>query len=149
MIILSYHILNTLLEIKRFRHLIASIEQILHLRRLKIRLIDDPRFKNAQESELQETGVTEPTFTEVILSPTKVSSGSKSDGKGVNEISRSANKESCHRMENEETVMNDSCSGVGDNDHVCKQKSHQRGKRWTDSNIDCESPYYRTKRIML
>ena len=133
-IILSYHILNTLLEIKCFRHLLTSIEQILHLRRLKIRLIDDPRFKNIQESELQEAGVSVPTFTEVILSPTKGSSGSKSDGKDVNEISRSADEESYHRMESEETVMNDSCSGVGDNDHVCKQKTHQKGKRWTDSN---------------
>ena len=133
-IILSYHILNTLLEIKRFRYLVASIEQILHLRRLKIRLIDDPRFKNVQESELQDTGVTEPTFTEVVLSPTKDSSGSKCDAKGTNEISRSADEENCHGMESEETVMNDSCSGVGDNDHVCKQKTHQKGKRWTDSN---------------
>ena len=107
---------------------------ILHQRRLKIRLIDDPRFENVQESELQEAGITEPTFTEVILSPTKGSSGSKSDGKGANEISRSADEESCHGMESEEIVMNDSCSGVGDNDHVCKQKSHQKGKRWTDSN---------------
>ena len=126
-IILSYHILNILLEINCFRYLIASIEQILHLRRLKIRLIDDPRFKNAQESELQEAGITEPTFTEVILSPTKRS-------KGANEISGSADEENRHRMENEETVMNDSCSGVGDDDHVCKQKTHQKGKRWTDSN---------------
>ena len=133
-IILSYHILNTLLEIKRFRHLIASIELILHLRRLKIRLIDDPRFKNIQESELQEAGVSVPTFTEVILSPTKDSSGSKSDGKGANEISRSADEESYHGMESEETVMNDSLSGVGENDHICKQKTHQKGKRWTDSN---------------
>ena len=124
-IILSYH---TLLEIKRFRYLIASIEQTVHLRRLKKRLIDDPRFKNAQESDdLQEAGVTEPTFTEVILSPTKSS-------KGANEISRSADEENYHRMESEETVMNDSCSGIVDNDHVCKQKIDQKGKRWTDSN---------------
>ena len=35
--ILSYHILGALLEIRRFRHLIASIEQKLNLRKLKIK----------------------------------------------------------------------------------------------------------------
>jgi hypothetical protein len=129
-IILSYHILFTLLEIKRFRHLIASIGQMLHLRRLKIRLIDDPRFKNIQESELQEAGVTMPTSTEVTLSPNKNSSGSKNDGKGARKFEVSAeDEESCHRTESEETVMNDSSFDV------CNlQKTHQKGKRWTDSN---------------
>jgi hypothetical protein len=127
-IILSYHILFTLLEIKRFRHLIASIGQMLHLRRLKIRLIDDPRFKNIQESELQEAGVTIPTSTEVTLSPNKDSSGSRSDGKGASETSAD-DEESCHRMESEETVMNDSSFDIRN-----LQKTHQKGKRWTDSN---------------
>ena len=120
--ILSYHILCVLLEIKCFKHLIFSIEQILHLQWLKIRLIDDPRFKNIQESELQEASIIVPTSTEITLSPRKDSSDNKRNGNRANEIS--ANEERCSILENEETMMNDSE----------KQKIHQKGKRWTNSN---------------
>ena len=101
--------------------LITSIEQKLNLRKLKIRLIDDPRFKNIHESEMQEAGVIVPTSTEVTLSPSKDSSDERSSDK------ISTDGEHC-RVESEETVMNDSF------ENVCKQKIHKKGKRWTNSN---------------
>ena len=119
--ILSYHILCALLEIRHFRHLITSIEQKLNLKKLKIRLIDDPRFKNIHESEMQEAGVIVPTSAEVTLSPSKDSSDEKSSNK------ISTDGEHC-RVESEETVMN------GSFENVCKQKIHKKGKRWTNSN---------------
>ena len=129
--ILSYHVLCALLEIRQFRHLISSIEQMLNLRKLKIRLIDDPRFKNnIQESEMQEAGVVIiPTSTEVTLSPRKDSSDDdKRSGKSANK--NSADDEHC-RVKSEETGMNDSF----DNENVCKQKTNnKKGKRWTNSN---------------
>ena len=94
---------------------------MLNLRKLKIRLIDDPRFKNIQESEMQEAGIIIPTSTEVTLSPSKDSSNNE----------RMANKNStdgeCCRVESE---TNDSF----DNANVCKQKIHKKGKQWTNSN---------------
>ena len=114
---------------KRFRHLIFSIEQILHLQRLKIRLIDNPRIKDIQESELQEAGVIIPTSTEVTLSPRKDSSDNERRGKSANEISTDG--EHCYSSaESEETTMNESF----DSENVCKQKIHQKGKQWTNSN---------------
>ena len=69
--ILSYHILCAMLEIRHFRHPISSIQQMLHLEKLRVRRIDDLR---VQESEMQKTGVIVPTSTEIILSPGKDSS---------------------------------------------------------------------------
>ena len=126
--ILSYHILCALLEIRCFRYLIASIQQMLHLRKLKIKLIDDHRFKNIQESELQEAGIIIPTSTEVTLTPHKDSSDNESRGKSANKISTGG--EHCS-VENEETVISES----PDSENVCKQKTHQKGtKRWTTSS---------------
>ena len=129
--ILSYHIVRALLEIKCFRCLIFSVEQISHLRRgrLKIGLIelDDPRFKNIQESELQEAGVIVPTSTEVALSPCRNSSDNERRGKSANKISTDGEHFS---VESEDTMMNENF----DSENVCKQKIHQKGERWTNSN---------------
>ena len=132
--ILFYHILRTLLEIRRFRYLIASIEQILHLRKLRIRLIDDPIFKKNQESEMQETGVILPTSTEVTLSPNKHSSDHEEGDKCVSKISPDG--ECCSVQESdissadqlnvasEEISLND----YFDNENDCKQKIRRKGK---------------------
>ena len=128
--ILLYHILCALLEIKHFRHLLFSIEQILHLRqRLKIRSpIDDPRFKIIQqESELQEPGVIVPTSTEVALSNGKDSpGGNERRDERVNKFSTSTDSVHCS-AESKETVMNESF----DSEDVYQQKMNQKGKRWT------------------
>ena len=139
-LILSYHILRTLLEIRRFRYLIASIEQILHLRKLRIRLIDDLSFKKSQEFEMQETGVILPTSTEVTLSPSKHPSDHEEGGKCVSKISADGACRSLQESDpssvdqssvaSKETSLND----CFDNENVCKQKIHRKGKQWTNSN---------------
>ena len=132
-LILSYHILCALLEIRRFRHLISSIEQMLNLRKLKIRLIDDPRFKNnIQESEMQEAAgvVIIPTSTEVTLSP-HIEDSSDDDKRSGKSANKNSADEECCNVESEETEMDDSF----DNENVCKQKTKfEKGKRWTNSN---------------
>ena len=130
--ILSYHVLCTLLEIKRFRRLISSIEQMLNLRKLKIRLIDDPRFKNnIQESEMQEGAgvVIVPTSTEVALSPCIEDSSNDDKRSSISANKISTNGERCS-VRSEEIEMGDSF----DNENVCKQKTNKKGKRWTNSN---------------
>ena len=96
---------------------------MLNLRKLKIRLIDDSRFKNIQESEMQEAGVIVSTSTEVALSPCKDSSDSERSGKNANNDGEHCSVES----DPEETEMNDRI----DNE---KQKIQKKDKQWANSN---------------
>ena len=137
--ILSYHILCALLEIRHFRHVTASIQQMLHLKKLRVRPIDDPR---VQESEMQKTSVIAPTSTEIILSPCKDSSDHEYKASSKSADSKMSTDGDCMQqgdsnpadrlmsMRIEETAMNDSF----DNENVCKQKAHKKNKQWKISN---------------
>ena len=142
-LILSYHILRTLLEIRCFRYPIASIEQMLHLRKLRIRLIDDPSFKKSQESEMQETGVILPTSTEVTLSPSKYSSDHKEGGKCVSKFSPDG--ECCSMQESDSSSADQSSvaskeTTLNENENDWKQKIHRKGKRWTNNSNTLREP---------
>ena len=136
-LILSYHILRTLLEIRRFRYIIASVEQMLRLRR-----IDDPNFMKLQEPEMQEEAVILPTSTEIAISPCKHSSDHEISDTSMSKI-LDAEGACCSEQDSdpssvdqsnvvsEETTLND-C--FDNKEIVRKQKIRQKGKRWTNSN---------------
>lgn len=128
-LIVAYHVLCTLLEIKRLRRIIFSI---LHVRKLKIRLRVDPSVTDVQGCETQEAGIIIPTSTEVSLASSKESSDSEGRGKGmrahkINKISTDGEHSS---PESEETVMNEKL----DIETVCKQTIQRKGKQSTNSN---------------
>ena len=114
---------------------------MLHLKKLRVRPIDDPR---VQESEMQKTDVIAPTSTEIILSPgpSKLSSEQVHKASSRSTGSKMSTDGDCVQQDDynpadqlisvkiEETAMSDSC----DNETACKQKAHKKDKQWTNSN---------------
>ena len=128
------------MEVRHFRLLIASIQQKLHLKKLRVRSFGYPRVQQS-EIALQKTDKTAPTCTEIILSPSKHSfehnfkSSNESSGSKIS-AKRDCIQQEDHRsvilcVKGEETVMNNGSN----NENLCKQKTHKRDiKRWANSN---------------